>query len=241
MRDPAGQPAPARVAVSDASPCATVDLAWFTLDQPGHALDGYVGMLDPVELARAERFKGPLHRARYLAARGQLRILLAQRLGCYPASVRLAVGLHGKPVLAVPAGGDPPLHFNLAHSGGRAVVALARHPVGVDLEQVAPFTGMTALAGQFFSPAERRVLQALPPERTADGFFAVWTRKEAVLKAVGAGLALPLDGFDVEADPDAPASLCSARLPALDGPWWLADLKAGDGWRACLAIPSTAA
>jgi 4'-phosphopantetheinyl transferase len=111
----------------------------------------------------------------------------------------------------------------------------------VDLEHVAPFTGMTTLAGQFFSPAERCVLQALPSERTVDGFFAVWTRKEAVLKAVGAGLALPLDGFDVEADPDIPASLRSARLPALNGSWWLTDLEAGKGWRACLAIRSAAA
>jgi 4'-phosphopantetheinyl transferase len=129
----------------------------------------------PGEHARAARFATPNLRRRYLNAHGALRGIL----GKYTNS-RLDFALHeqGKPYLP----NVPELQFNLAHSRGRALVAVALDvPVGVDIERVRPLAEHAAIAERFFPPSERQ-------PANAEDFFRRWTRYEAVLKAQGLGL-----------------------------------------------------
>ena len=167
-------------------------------------------------MARAARFHFEVHRRRHIAAHGQMRFVLATYVGTAPQFLRFEREERGKPLLACPAAGnlsiarDAPLAFNLSHSEDQGLLAIARATiVGADIEVQRHLPDLDALARSHFTPAELRDLNALPDARLHDGFFAAWTRKEAYVKALGAGLSVPLDSFEVALHPDQPAALRS--------------------------------
>jgi 4'-phosphopantetheinyl transferase len=154
---------------------------------------GLRAMLNEAEHDQATRFHFAEDSAAYVAAHALLRGLLAPRLGRVPTEIRFVHGVNGKPCLDAP---EPVLYFNLSHTRGMVGVALARRcDIGIDVERVEPRRLRLDTAHRFFAPAEVEQLYALPPERRCDASFAFWTLKEAYIKAVGLGLAMPLDGF----------------------------------------------
>ncbi|HEX8988369.1 MAG TPA: 4'-phosphopantetheinyl transferase superfamily protein [Rhodocyclaceae bacterium] len=163
--------------------------------------------LSPEEVERAQRCRFPRDRRRYVVARAHLRRLLGERLGIPAEAVRLAGGEHGKPCL----GGDQAAsgwHFNLSRCGELALFALARdRRVGIDLEAVREVRGADHIVEHFFSRRERAAYRTLGAGDKLRGFLNCWTRKEAFVKAVGAGLAYPYDCFDVSLAPGEPAQL----------------------------------
>ncbi|MDQ6774342.1 MAG: 4'-phosphopantetheinyl transferase superfamily protein [Candidatus Dormibacteraeota bacterium] len=157
------------------------------------------------ERARATRFRFPRDRARFAAGRGWLRELLAGYLDLAPEEIRIVAGTYGKPRLGA---GPVWLRFNASHSDGLAVFAVARNrEVGVDVERIRPDFPIDEVAHHFYSAREQADLAALSEADRLRAAFAVWTRKEAYLKAVGTGLALSLDAFDVTVRPGDPVRL----------------------------------
>jgi 4'-phosphopantetheinyl transferase len=200
---------------------ASVHVWRAALDPPPGRLDVLAGYLSPDERARAERFHFPRDRRRFLAARGTVREILGAYLGRPPAALAFAYGPQGKPAL------DPPdaagLDFNLSHSAGVALVALARgRPVGVDVEAMRELTDLPGVAARVMTVAELAAFEALPAGARAAAFFALWTRKEAYMKALGAGFSLPPESFAV-------AGLAAAG-------WSVNDLPAPPGYAACVAV-----
>lgn len=138
---------------------------------------------------RASRFRFERDRRRYLAARLALRHLLAAALDADLDAVRLAEDANGKPCLAeVPER----CHFNVSHSGGVALIATSRVvPVGIDLELTGAMDADEDLVASCLCAAERLDWDAIAPTDRRRAFLALWTRKEAALKAVGVGLSVP--------------------------------------------------
>jgi 4'-phosphopantetheinyl transferase len=135
------------------------------------------------------------------------------------------------------------VRFNLSHAGRIALCAIALdRDVGVDLERARPLPDLARIARRFFSPSEADRLLRLPQVQREAAFFTCWTRKEAYVKALGRGMAVPLDGFAVSFDPGAPARLVwttvDARGPAC---WSLRDLSAGPGYAAAVMVEGPAA
>jgi 4'-phosphopantetheinyl transferase len=187
-------------------------------------------LLTDDERARAGRFHFRVHRDRFVAARGLLRLLLGERLDVDPGSVRIITGAQGKPRLDSGNG----LSFNLAHSGSDALYAFTYDgDVGVDIEAVRPVDPV-ALSKTCFADAERDELLGLPPSRRLDAFFHGWARKEAVIKADGRGMSLPLDRFAVTLG--GPARLRQPPPGDDASRWRLASLDAGPGVRAAVAV-----
>ncbi len=155
-------------------------------------LPAEVSILSPDERARAARFRRPEDRVRSIVSRTALRDLLARYVGAAPAALRFVAGPHGKPMLA-PGSTDSPPGFNVAHSGRVILLAFAACAVGIDVEQLRPDVEIEELARRFFAPEEVAAVHATPGARRVEIFFRVWTRKEAFLKAHGAGLSAPLD------------------------------------------------
>lgn len=141
--------------------------------------------LSAEEIERAERFRFPTHRARFVAGRGMLRELLADYLGAKPKGLEFAYSSFGKPELRPPAD----INFNVAHSEARLLVAVARQAVGVDIEVTRPIPDLELLAKQVFSPDELRAWQARSDDTKLMDFVSLWTRKEALLKGMGRGIA----------------------------------------------------
>jgi 4'-phosphopantetheinyl transferase len=206
------------------------------LDADPAALGRWRETLSAEELARAERFHAPIDRDRYTAGRGILRALLARYLGTPAGDLRFCQNAHGKPALT-PGSGPADLRFNLSHSHGLALFAFTLgREVGVDVEYVRPSLAEKRLAERFFSPLEVDALRALPPSAQPEAFFHCWTRKEAYIKARGAGLSIKLASFTVSLAPDTFRHL---PITGHDGPeagrWWLRPLAPGEGYVGAVA------
>jgi 4'-phosphopantetheinyl transferase len=212
-----------------------VDVVSFRLDVGATELGALARLLSPAELARARRFRGNRPRDTVVVARGRLRQLLGLVLDCRPAAVELAVEPGGKPRLAGPVGDR--LHFNVAHSGSLMLATLAiGRDVGIDVERVRADVEGADIAARFFALPERHALAHLAPAARQSAFFACWTRKEAVVKALGDGLTRPLDSFVVSVTPGRAEMLTCD--PALGAPasWLLTPLPVDAGYHATLAV-----
>jgi 4'-phosphopantetheinyl transferase len=194
----------------------------------------YRATLARAELARAEHFHFELHRRRFMLARGALRALLARYLDEDPRRLAFTYGPYGKPEL-VARPGWPDLRFNLSHADDLALYAVAvARAVGVDLEPVQSDFDHLAVASHAFTPDERAALAALPPQRRPAYFFTCWTRKEALSKAHGGGIALPLTQIEVGG---APAPLTRLVTAASSGVLYhLYDLSPAPGFAASCAV-----
>src|SRR5262245_3630181 len=148
---------------------------WYVdLDANADAFSGFALWLSDDEIVRAERFPSDLSRIRYVVGRAALRQVLADRLGCSPTAIRFDYGAHGKPMIE---GSQGQVEFNVAHSGGDAVIAVAgRGAVGVDIERFRPIADVGSLAHLVFSELELRELELAPDPMSA--FLNGWTRKE---------------------------------------------------------------
>ena len=162
-----------------------------SLDLPAAELDAFEDILGSDELTRASRFHREADRARFIACRGTLRVILSSYLEDSPAALHFSYGTAGKPLLRNTSGVHP-LHFNVSHSQGVAAFAIARdREVGIDIERFQPNFAWEEVAAVFFSPHERNRLEAQPIEDQYQAFLDVWTAKEACAKACGEGLSLP--------------------------------------------------
>ena len=193
--------------------------------------------VSPDEIVRASRFRFQRDQVRFLACRGVLRSILARYLECGQADISFSYESSGKPKVAAPARGQS-LEFNLSHSGGYAVYAVAfKKRVGIDLEQFRADISYEQIAKQFFSPEERDHIRSLPESRRLAAFFFIWTRKEAYVKATGEGLSVPLDSFSVAAPNIYPSfTPGKVRDRYSGGHWSLRDLEAFPGCAAALVV-----
>ena len=198
------------------------------------------------EQIRAGRFRFRDDRLRYLITRGLLRMLAGWYLSIPPRRVRFSHGTHGKPELL-----DGDLRFNVSHSNGIGLLAFARQrDIGVDVEWLNRRIDTDRLAEHAFSGEEYAQYRSLPSSEKRQAFFACWTRKEAFMKGVGKGLALPPGAFAVSMAPGQVARLL--RIGGSTGAcrdWTMhsltpcpgyvgAVLARGRNWKlSCLAIP----
>lgn len=190
------------------------------LDLDPEELSRLAQTLSTDEQARAARYRFEVHRRRFIAARGCLRRLLAQYLGCQAAAVRFRYGPSGKPAVV----SEADLRFNVSHSDDVALYAFAQgREVGIDVERIREARGWERIAGRYFTPGECALLDAVPPALRAAAFFQLWTRKEAYLKARGEGLRFGRLGAEPDSDPG----------------WWVVALEAPLGFAAALAVEAT--
>lgn len=181
-------------------------------------------LLDAEEQARAARFRLERDRRRFIVARGLLRELLAAQMDARPETLRFEYGEHGKPALV-----GSSLHFNLSHSHERALYALSpAADVGVDIEYLRRRADHAALSARYFTPEEQARYTATAESERARFFFERWTRKEAVAKASGVGLAYGFSTLDtLQAD--------DGRVLRSSG-WLISDLAVDADYVAAIAL-----
>jgi 4'-phosphopantetheinyl transferase len=180
-----------------------IDLWQVSLDRDGPEPSAE---LDAADLNRAERFRCPCARLRFLQCRAALRHVLARYLGAAPREVRLVSSLHGKPELADASAG---LHFNLSHSDALALIAVSARPVGVDVERLRDDLEWQQLTRLCCTDDERDAIGS------SSSFLALWTAKEAYVKARGFGLQAPLTALRVV------GRCIHAAAPWGDGKTWM--------------------
>ena len=145
-------------------------------------------LLSGDELARAGRFHFEADARRWAACRTRLRLTLGRYLASAPESLEFTLGPWGKPSLS-----GCPLRFNVSHSGGAALLAVAwRREVGVDLERISRALSPEELAPHVLSKREQVWLRDQSVDQRESAFLTLWTAKEAYIKATGQGLSFPL-------------------------------------------------
>jgi 4'-phosphopantetheinyl transferase len=160
----------------------------FTLDAEPEMIRAVGTVLSEDECRRTNELKSERDRRRFILARGQLRQVLASRLGIPPSEIELEYGRQGKPSLSRRMPGRT-LQFNLSRSQDIAVIALSTDgAVGVDVEAIRAVPEADDIAALCFSAAEHKSYCKLRPEDRLEGFLRSWTRLEAISKALGCGL-----------------------------------------------------
>lgn len=206
---------------------------WYTTLRISHArLAQCAATLHAPERERAARFRFKEHQHLFIAARGILRELLSSYLDQAPSALHFNYAQHGKPLLADNTLG---IHFNLAHSADHALYAVARRPVGVDLEIMERDLDKMALAQRICSAREWAAFQALPREAQQAAFFTCWTRKEALLKATGQGLGGGLKALELCFHNAATADERIALTDTAGQVWSILNLPLPSAWVGALA------
>lgn len=170
-------------------------------------LHSWEASLPAEERAGHQRYAQPRDRLHFLLSRVMLRTVLASCLNVPPAKIEYTTNAFGKPVVK---GADSlRVHFNLSHSHGAIVCAVSRdREVGVDVEDWSRPVQYLDLAERYFEAREFAHLTRLERERLPAAFFAIWTLKEAFVKAIGQGLTFPLDSFAFLLDEDRLTGFC---------------------------------
>lgn len=165
-------------------------------------------LLATEELQRRDRISHARTRLAFVAGRVLVRSILT-RYGDRPANDwRFELNEHGRPDLIKEQRRDVDLRFNISHTDGLIVCAIARdRDLGVDLENINRRDRTAAIAERFFAPSEVAALRALPEAEQNERFFSYWTLKEAYIKARGMGLAIPLGSFAFVLDGDQSATI----------------------------------
>lgn len=149
------------------------------------------------EKERASRFYFEKDRLTFMIIRGLLRVIIGQYIKAEPAEIQFDYNAFGKPFLRWQEGASA-FHFNVSHSHGVALVAITRRKrIGIDLEKIRPILDADVIVDRFFTPQEAANLKSVPFAEQGKAFFTWWTCKEAFVKAIGEGLAYPLDQFDI--------------------------------------------
>lgn len=200
------------------------------------ALQARLRLIAPSEQIRSQRLRVSAKRLEFVLTRAALRRVLGAYLGAEPRDIGFVIAEHGKPGLAPIHGSN--ITFNISHSHGLALLAVTRdYPLGVDVEKSRFVIDYPRIARRFFSVRETQTLEALPPGAQQAAFFRCWSRKEAVIKGHGRGIALGLGNFDVTLAPGDPPKLEATRWdPPEAARWALHEINPNDGFAAALAV-----
>ncbi len=206
---------------------------WTAADSLDHAaIRRLTAELSEEEARRARAFHFDRDRATYIAAHAMLRRMLREALGEGPDFVLSPLG---RPELMPRRDGRPAPSFNLTHSCDFAACAILHGaPIGIDAEDIRRPINVAEMAGRWFHPSERGLLNRIAEVKRVEMFFRIWTTKEAIVKTTGHGLRIEPQLFAV--DPDRGRAIVSKAL-GIPTRWRLAEATPLTHIRLALAVP----
>lgn len=202
-------------------------------------------LLSPEQAERSQRFVDPARRTQYAIRMAMLKLLLGRYTNTDPFKIKFGLSDFGKPHVLEHAKGTS-LEFNVSHSGDWLFVAITEnHPVGVDVECVKPDFPVIEISNRFFTVEEASLVARADENCRAKTFFKIWVRKEAYLKAIGKGLNLSLDSFNIPRDLltslENPEDNICRLVGDIDKVWYFFEVASDPQYCSCLVsdfIPS---
>ena len=206
-----------------------IDIEIWKFSLSGNPAEPHFHLAELVEEERSRIDQGifPELGERSFRSRLGLRRILANYLDCSPAEVPLMIEGHGKPIL----NGEASLQFNLSHCGEYAILAVSKQtPLGIDLERIRKESPIDDLAQRCFSIEEQEGWSKTEKEKRRTSFFHLWVQKEAMVKAHGAGMTLPLRHFSGEPNAEILEGPIKSELPEIGENKWryIADTEGHD-------------
>jgi 4'-phosphopantetheinyl transferase len=202
-----------------------IHVIWFELDLAPSQMMELEPLLSPEERARADRYRFPRDRDRFIAGRGRLRTAIGRSTGRAAGELEFEYGPFGKPALR--GGSDDQIQFNLSCCGGLGALALCLdEELGIDVERIRPFDHALAIAARVFAADEYRALRSLPKSELWPAFFSYWARKEALVKSIGRGLSSSLAAFNLSPDPGSGPESVAMQCDGIAVTRWVRTLSA---------------
>ncbi len=202
-------------------------------------------ILSGQEISFSERFRDPVKKTRYILRNGILRSLIHKYTTTPPKNIEFCRTKFGKPFLKnqTPSG---LIRFNVSYSHDRLLLVFSReYFVGIDIEYKKREFPVIDIANRFFTSTEANLIKVGNETAQTDLFFRIWVLKEAYTKAVGKGLFLPLNSFDVPIDLLALRNNASGREHVLLGhinhEWFFYDIPVNPEYCGCLVLNSPSA
>ncbi|RXJ94839.1 hypothetical protein CRV00_05770 [Malaciobacter molluscorum] len=153
----------------------------------------YLYLLNNDEISRANKFLLKNKYKSYIATRIILKILLQYYINREGYKIQLHKNQYGKPYLK-----DNEIYFNISHTSDMSLIAFSKNKeFGIDLESNECDNNIVNISAKYFTQREKNWIENLPNNKKTKGFIYCWVRKEAYIKALGLGLSLPLDSFNV--------------------------------------------
>lgn len=198
--------------------------------------EGFEEIISSDERVKANRFRLPEHRSRFIAGRGILRIILAGYLRIKPEQIGFEYNLYGKPSMCGKLENE--INFNLSHSGELAVYAFSRErKIGIDIESVQAFSIDERTAARCLTSRETEFLSRLPENLRTQFFFNCWTQKEAYLKGCGKGLSFPANQIEtLFSQESATVTVLRKEENCQKKGWSIRKLPSIEGYAAALAV-----
>jgi 4'-phosphopantetheinyl transferase len=167
------------------------------LDQSASVIRWLFSLLSLEERKRSQHFIYDRDRDRFIVRHGLLRLLLSHYIRLEPDRIKFICGQNGKPAL-IDAQNKNDIRFNLTYSRGLCLFAISRRrEIGVDIEFSGRSLDYDQIVHNFFTEKEKTFYYRLNKCQRESAFFNLWTKKEAVTKAIGIGLLFPLNLFSV--------------------------------------------
>jgi 4'-phosphopantetheinyl transferase len=205
---------------------------------PTEKIEELALILSTDEQIRANKFRFPKHRNRFIVARATLRKILGNYLQIDPKELLFKYSSRGKPELDNNES-EQQIQFNLSHSEDLALYGFTYElQIGVDLEYLRSICDVEKIAQRFFSSREYNIINnSISDQEKQKLFLQIWTGKEAYLKATGEGLGNSLDGISIEIIKDEGVRLSSIKDDAqLAARWKLYSFIPEPNYLASLAV-----
>lgn len=155
-------------------------------------LNELLTFLDDYNRCKILKVKNKEAQTRSLAGQLLIRSIIHNDLNIPDTDIRFSKNEYGKPHLE----NNTDFHFNISHSNNQIVCATDWNRVGIDVQHIKPIS--LGLARKFFTEQEYHLLTNIVPyHKRLECFYDLWTLKESFIKAVGKGLHIPLNTFNL--------------------------------------------
>lgn len=179
------------------------------------------------ERNRAKRFHSRKDHDLFVIGRYLTRVILGHYTNNKPENIRLIPDTFGKPYA------DVNLYFNLSHSHNQVFLGVSNAQIGVDIEIINADMVFDNIIKNNFSIIECQFLRETSKGKKVDTFFELWTKKESVIKAIGKGINIPLQSFNV-IHPDGKVSWNTGQISE-KGDWFVHNIEIKKGFKAAVA------
>jgi 4'-phosphopantetheinyl transferase len=218
--------------------CDHVHIWRASLDYSKSKLNLLIGSLSKDETERADRFYFEKDRTQFIVRRGILKQIISKYLEIDPKNLLFEYNRFGKPFL----NSNSPKHdfrFNMSHSKNMALYCISHQKdVGIDIEYIQKDIEFLQIIDRFFSHNEKKFIQKINIDKRKEAFFKIWTRKEAILKALGKGISFPLEKVDVSFNKDNFITRINDNDygQCTESSWYVKDLLPTEDYVASIAI-----
>jgi 4'-phosphopantetheinyl transferase len=209
---------------------------WQCVTDPAHhEHDLHAGCFEPGEEAQRRSLRFKTEGLRFRQARWARRIILAMYAGCAPRELAFADAPGGKPFVSAPSASCP-LSFSASRSGNLILIAVAEGlEIGVDVERLHGRDVWAPIVRSMLAETEASALLQLAEPTASRAFVSLWTRREALLKALGWGLRFGLDAVSVGFSPSSGQAPLVETAVADERSWSVRNVAVQPGYAAALA------